>query len=306
MPEAMPVSVSSESRQALLWSLPQPIIVFGFAIVAASAVVYEWIDMGLLITIAIFLPIILVQAIERLIPKREDWLLDSRDFAEDAFWVLTIVFIWVPIFDEHYDTPISNLFASLRETSGFPFRLEADTIPGLLGMAIIGIFAVEFIGYWAHRFQHRFLLLWRIHATHHHITKMSIARADRTHPLELIGLNLGAAVALAFLGASEGVVAVVLVFRIVTGHLNHANLPFRSGVYGWLFNTPEWHQLHHSCDYNESNTNYGCTVIIWDRLFGTFSGKTSVARVGNGTGEQLSLLTQLTIPFRSNKVLKSL
>ncbi len=292
--------------KAFLWSLPQPLLVFGFTIVAASAVVYEWMDLGVIIAISIFAPIILILLLERVIPKRRDWLLNWRDLAEDTFWVLTIYLIWVPIFYTHYDTPISNLFTSIREASGFPYQLEATTIPGLVGMAILGIIAIEFIGYWAHRFQHRFMLLWRIHATHHHITKMSVARADRTHPLELLGLNLGGAVALAFLGASEGVIAVVIVFRTVAAHISHANLPLTSGIYGWVFNSPQWHVLHDSCDFDESNTNFGCTVIIWDRIFRTFSGKTAVDRVGNGTGEQLSLLTQLTIPFRSNQVLKSL
>ena len=171
---------------------------------------------------------------------------------------------------------------------------------------MVGIFAIEFIGYWAHRVQHRFMFLWRIHATHHHIVKMSAARADRTHPLEFLGLNLGSVVALAFLGASADVVGVVLVFRLATAHVCHCNLPLVSGVFGWVFNTAEWHQLHHSCDYAESNTNYGCTVIFWDRVFGTFSSKSSIERVGNGTGRRLSLLTQLTIPFRSNDVLRNL
>jgi sterol desaturase/sphingolipid hydroxylase (fatty acid hydroxylase superfamily) len=176
----------------------------------------------------------------------------------------------------------------------------------MLAAAMVGIFAIEFIGYWLHRIQHRFMFFWRIHATHHHITKMSVARADRTHPLEFLGLNLGAAVALAFLGASPEVVGVVLVFRMTTAYTNHCNLPLTSGIFGWLFNTAELHQLHHSCVYAESNTNYGCTVILWDRIFGTYSDKSAIERVGNGTGEQLSLLTQLTIPFRSNKVLRNL
>jgi len=66
------------------------------------------------------------------------------------------------------------------------------------------------------------------------------------------------------------------------------------------------HQLHHSCDFDESNTNYGCTIILWDRMFGTFSGKKEIERSGNGTGKHLSLFTQYTIPFRSNKTIKEL
>lgn len=288
------------------WSLPQPVFVFGCTILAASAVTTQWMDQELLVSILIVLPIPLYLVVERFIPRRRDWLLNWRDLAEDAFWVLATFFIWSPIYDKTYDTPISNLFAALRDSSGFPYRLEGDTIIGLLTAAMVGIFAIEFIAYWLHRIQHRFMFFWRIHATHHHITKMSVARADRTHPLEFLGLNLGAAVALAFLGASPEVVGVVLVFRLTTAYTNHCNLPLTSGIFGWVFNTAELHQLHHSCVYAESNTNYGCTVILWDRIFGTYSGKSAIARVGNGTGEQLSLLTQLTIPFRSNEVLRNL
>jgi sterol desaturase/sphingolipid hydroxylase (fatty acid hydroxylase superfamily) len=297
-----------EQRSPLFsfWSLPQPVFVFGCTILAASAVTTQWMEQELLVSILIVLPIPLYLVVERFMPRRRDWLLNWRDLAEDAFWVLATYFIWVPIYDKTYDTPISNLFAALRETSGFPYRLEGDTILGLLTAAMAGIFAIEFIGYWLHRIQHRFMFFWRIHATHHHITKMSVARADRTHPLEFLGLNLGAAVALAFLGASPEVVGVVLVFRLTTAYTNHCNLPLTSGIFGWLFNTAELHQLHHSCVYAESNTNYGCTVILWDRIFGTYSGKSAIERVGNGTGEQLSLLTQLTIPFRSNEVLRKL
>jgi sterol desaturase/sphingolipid hydroxylase (fatty acid hydroxylase superfamily) len=222
------------------------------------------------------------------------------------FWLACSFLIWGPIYDDAYETPISNLFALLRDNSGFPFRLEAVTIGGLLVAAFIAIFVAEFIGYWAHRVQHRFMFLWRIHATHHHITKMSVARAERTHPLEFLGLNLGSAVTLAFLGASAEVVAVVVVFRLNTAHLCHSNLPLVSGAFGWLFNTPEWHQLHHSCIYKESNTNFGCTVIIWDRIFGTFSGKNHIKQVGNGTGEKLSIVTQLLIPFKSDQALREL
>ena len=239
-------------------------------------------------------------------PRRRDWLLNWRDLREDAFWVLATYFIWSPIYHDAYNTPISDLFASLRDASGFPYRLEANTIAGLITAALAGIFVIEFIGYWLHRIQHRFMFFWRIHATHHHITKMSVARADRTHPLEFLGLNLGSAVALAYLGASAEVVGIVLVFRLTPAYTNHCNLPLTSGVFGWLFNTAELHQLHHSCVYSESNTNYGCTIILWDRIFGTYSDKSTIERVGNGTGDQLSLLTQLTIPFRSNEVLRNL
>lgn len=294
-----------QAKHRFLWSLPQPIVVFGSMLLTASAFTYHWIEPTLLIGVMLFVGILGLMLLERVWPKREDWLLDWRDVATDAFWVLTIYLIWAPIFSTYYDSPISYLFYYLRELSGFPSRLSAYSITGVMVMAFIGIFMIELIGYWIHRLQHKFMLLWRMHATHHHITKMSVARTDRTHPLELLGLNLGSIVVLAFMGASPNVVAVIVTFRLVSAHINHANLPLTSGMFGWLFTTPESHQLHHSLDYKQSNTNFGCTVILWDRLFGTFSDN-KVGRVGNGSGRSLSLMTQLSLPFYSNKSLKKL
>lgn len=298
--------MQQQSRVDFLWSLPQPIYVLACALLTASAASNEWMDSATLVTIFIWLPIPLILISERFMPKRKEWLLDRRDLAIDAFYVLSASFIWFPILDENYDTPISNLFTSIREASGFPFSLEAESALGILAFAIVALVAIEFISYWAHRLQHRVLFFWRIHATHHHLTKMSVARAQRGHPLEFLGLNLGFAVALAFFGASDEVVSVAVVISASTGYICHANLPLRPGLFGWLFNTPEWHQLHHSLNYDESNTNYGCTIIIWDRVFGTFCGKSTIERVGNGTGRRLSLLTQYTLPFRSNKIIRSL
>ena len=290
----------------LLWSLPQPILVFGAALLVASAAATGWADADRITTILLVLPLPLLLVLERLAPKREDWKLGGRDYAEDLFWVLGSYLIWAPIYGEWYDTPIAEGFARLRELSGLPLRLEAETTTGLLLAALAGIFVSEFIYYWLHRLQHRMLFFWRIHATHHHITRMGVARADRTHPLEFLALNLGPAVVLGLLGASDDVVAVALVFRLMAGHVNHANLPLTSGLYGLLFTTAQQHQLHHSLERAESDRNFGCTVILWDRLFGTFSGKTEVDRIGNGTGEALSILTQLSIPFRSDETLRRL
>ena len=298
--------MDKENSNKVFWTLFQPVFVLGCTFLAASGAIYGWMDFGTLVSILIFFPIPFYLIMERFLHKRKDWLLNLRDLAEDAFWVTATYLIWAPIYDKHYETPISELFQSLSKQSGLQLNLESNTMLGLIGFALIATFAKEFIGYWLHRMQHRFMFFWRIHATHHHITKMSVARADRTHPLEFLGLNLGSAIVLGFFGASGEVVGVYLVLALGIAYSCHANLPMKSGYFGYFFNTPEWHQVHHSCNYAESNTNYGCTMIIWDRIFGTFCGKTSIEKIGNGTGTKLSLLTQLTIPFRSNKALRKL
>lgn len=294
------------SRQTFLWSLPQPLVAFGYMLLVASAITMGWTDADQLTSILLLSPIPLLLLAERIAPKREDWKLNRRDLAEDSFWVLATYLIWLPLYSDYYQSPISLGFEWIRDASAFPFALEAETIPGLVLAALVGILASEFIYYWIHRAQHRVMFFWRMHATHHHITKMSVARADRTHPLEFLGLTLGSTVALAFLGASDDVIAVSLVFRVAVAYMNHCNLPMTPGVFGLVFNTPTWHQVHHSLDFAESNNNFGCIVILWDRLFGTFLGKTEVDKLGNGRGEPLTIAMQLTLPFRSDKTLKAL
>ena len=132
-----------EQRSPLLslWSLPQPVFVFGCTILTASAFTTRWMDPESLVSFFVLAPIPFLLVLERFMPRRQDWLLNWRDLAEDTFWVLATYFIWNPIYDESYDTPISNAFSSLRDVSGFPYRLEAETVIGLLIAAMVGIFA---------------------------------------------------------------------------------------------------------------------------------------------------------------------
>ena len=300
-----PSSSRSSTREFLL-TLPQPLAVFGAGFLVASAATYGWMETGVLVPIILLMRIPVLLILELLTPKREDWLLSWRDFAIDMFWAFSVLLIWVPLFDSYYDTPISDAFTWLREASAFPITLHAESMIGLVGVAVIAMIVKEFIYYWIHRLQHRYMLMWRMHATHHHITKMSAARADRTHPLEFLLLNIGSVIVLSFLQASSEVIAVYIVMVLVNAYMSHANLPLRSGLYGLLFTTAELHHLHHSLDRKESDRNFGCTIILWDRVFGTFNGSPNVERVGNGSGESLSLYTQFTMPFRSDKTLREL
>ncbi len=305
-PQPVTRTDSKTRRSEVLWTLPQPIIVLGSMFAVATAFTTEWMDAKLLATIMIVLPLPLLLIAERIWTKREDWIPTPKELAEDAFWLAGAAFIWVPLYDDYYDTPISDAFNWIREASALPFSLQPESALGLVLCAIFAKTIAELIYYWLHRLQHETLFWWRIHATHHHITKMSAARSDRTHPLEFAALSLGTPIVLALFGASDQVVAVGAAFGFTNGYINHSNLPLRSGIYGWFFSTAEMHHLHHSHDLDSSNSNYGCTIIIWDRLFGTFSGSTEIERIGAGTGKPLSIFTQYALAFLPDEKLKKL
>ena len=255
----------------------------------------------------ILLPIPLLIMAERVWTKRKDWLLTPKELAEDAFWLGFAALLWIPLYDDFYSTPLSEAFAWLRDRSPFDVTLAPTTVVGLLGAVFLVKLVESFIYYWCHRIQHESLFFWRMHATHHHITKMGCLRGDRTHPLEYLTLALGTPIALALFGASEDVIAVTAAFHFWNGNLNHANLPLRSlPGYDWIFATAPQHHAHHALELRQSNSNYGCNLILWDRLFGTYCGDETVGQIGAGTGKALSIREQLALAFYPTKRLTEL
>ena len=304
---ATPNARSSSTGASWLWMLPQPVLVLGSMVAIATMITERWMNPDLFTTLMILLPIPLLIVAERVWTKREDWLLTPKEFAEDAFWLGFAALLWIPLYDDFYSTPLSEAFAWLRDRSPFDITLAPMTVGGLLGAVFLVKLVESFIYYWCHRIQHESLFFWRMHATHHHITKMGCLRGDRTHPLEYLTLALGTPIALALFGASEDVIAVTAAFHFWNGNLNHANLPLRSlPGYDWIFATAPQHHAHHALELRQSNSNYGCNIILWDRLFGTYCGDETVGQIGAGTGKALSIREQLALAFYPNKRLTQL
>ena len=253
------------------------------------------------------LPIPLCIFAERIWTKRKDWLLEPKEMAEDAFWLAFAGFLWVPLYSDLYETPLSNGFRAVRDLAPLQISLDPSSTAGIISSALAILLTSSFVYYWLHRVQHESLFWWRMHATHHHITKMGCMRGDRTHPLEWLTLMLGTPVALALLGASDGVMAVAGAFGIWNGTLNHSNLPIKTmPVYDWVFATAPQHHAHHALDRKQADSNYGCMIILWDRLFGTYCGDAEVGQIGAGKAVPLSIKEQLALAFYSNKKLKDL
>jgi len=285
----------------------QPFFVLGTMTLVAVMAASDWLHLGLFSAIMIVLPIPLCIVAERLWAKRQDWMLEPKEMAEDAFWLATGAFIWVPLYSDYYETPISNAFKNLRDMAPLEITLEPTTAIGYLGCALLVMLSSSFLYYWLHRVQHESLFWWRIHATHHHITKMGCMRGDRTHPLEWATLMLGTPIALALLGASDGVMTVVGAFGIWNGTLNHSNLPLKSmPVYDWLFATAQQHHCHHARLRKQADSNYSCNLIIWDRVFGTYCGDDSEGQIGAGKAVPLSIKDQFLLAFYPDKKLKNL
>jgi sterol desaturase/sphingolipid hydroxylase (fatty acid hydroxylase superfamily) len=76
---------------------------------------------------------------------------------------------------------------------------------------------------------------------------------------------------LVLLGLHPAVIAFVFGFNLVWQFWIHTETIGK--MWGWfefIFNTPSHHRVHHATNPRYLDANYAGTLIIWDRMFGTF------------------------------------
>jgi len=136
---------------------------------------------------------------------------------------------------------------------------------------LVAIVMYEGTSYWQHRFFHRSRHLWGFHALHHSGPNLNILRGLRFHGVDLGLPTLVGYLPFLVLGAPARMVVLMNVAISAFGSTQHANIRMRTPR--WLdaiLCTPVLHRRHHALTLEESECNYGTTVMIWDRLFGTF------------------------------------
>lgn len=130
---------------------------------------------------------------------------------------------------------------------------------------------VELCYYWFHRASHRVRWLWATHAVHHSATRFNLSAAIR---LGWTGQLSGAFIfflPLAWIGFHPLAIAGVLGAGLVYQFFLHTHLDVALGPLEWVLNTPRHHRVHHASNDSCLDRNYGSTLIIFDRVFGTFA-----------------------------------
>jgi sterol desaturase/sphingolipid hydroxylase (fatty acid hydroxylase superfamily) len=128
---------------------------------------------------------------------------------------------------------------------------------------------VDFFYYWFHRTSHRVNAVWATHVVHHQSEEYNLSVALRQGafqgwfswafylPLALVGFP-----PLMFLALSA--------FDTLYQFWIHTRAIGRLGPLEWVLNTPSHHRVHHACNPKYIDRNYAGTLIVWDRLFGSF------------------------------------
>lgn len=130
---------------------------------------------------------------------------------------------------------------------------------------------IEVLFYWQHRMFHTIPFFWRFHSLHHNANQMHVMTSARLHFFEIFVRHSIIFGPIVLLGAPAELVFFYLTANNCLGNLAHANL--NCWIPRWLHSvlvTPGVHHLHHSQKREQSDSNFGASLAIFDILFGTF------------------------------------
>lgn len=138
---------------------------------------------------------------------------------------------------------------------------------------LLSLILLDMIIYWQHRLFHRVTLLWRLHRVHHADQDIDVTTGSRFHFIEIWLSMLIKLVTIVVLGISPLAVFVFEVILNASAMFNHSNVSLSHRIdqrlRKWIV-TPDMHRVHHSIHRNETDSNYGFCLSIWDRWFGSY------------------------------------
>jgi sterol desaturase/sphingolipid hydroxylase (fatty acid hydroxylase superfamily) len=136
---------------------------------------------------------------------------------------------------------------------------------------VLLFFLDDFTFYWFHRSNHEVRILWAGHVNHHSSRYFNFGTAlrqgvgERLHKflfwlwLPLLGFDPAMIITMIS-------ISLFYQFWIHTRTVNKLHPWFEA-----VFNTPSHHRVHHGSNVRYLDRNHGGVLIIWDKLFGTFS-----------------------------------
>jgi sterol desaturase/sphingolipid hydroxylase (fatty acid hydroxylase superfamily) len=131
----------------------------------------------------------------------------------------------------------------------------------------------DFSYYWFHRMNHQVRLFWAGHVNHHSSRYLNFGTALRQGVGERIHKFLFW-LWLPLLGFDPAMIITMVSISLFYQFWIHTRAVGK--LHPWveaIFNTPSHHRVHHGSNVRYLDCNHGGVLIIWDRLFGTFSAE---------------------------------
>jgi sterol desaturase/sphingolipid hydroxylase (fatty acid hydroxylase superfamily) len=173
---------------------------------------------------------------------------------------------------------------------------------------LVTLMVLDFAIYCQHVASHHIPLLWRLHQVHHSDLAIDATTAVRFHPVEILLSMAYKALCIGLIGAEPSAVVIFEIILNGAATFNHSNIHIPAKleqILRWLLITPDLHRIHHSTLPVETNSNYGFSIPLWDRIFRTFKAEPKQAQTLMPIGlpalrnpQDLRFTRLLQLPFK--------
>jgi sterol desaturase/sphingolipid hydroxylase (fatty acid hydroxylase superfamily) len=241
-------------------------------------------------TIVVMAPLItaIILGLEWVHERHAGWRMNRREFVTDLYYMILSATAVTWVVNAVAEDPLAGVKARLGISTQWAMHL-----PFVVQVAL-AVFVIEFGQYWMHRVMHNWTPFWLTHAPHHHITQLNAMKGAVGNPIELFLISLSV---LALFDLPDTAKFAAFNVMGVISTFAHANVRADPPIwYSYFFTTIRNHSLHHSVPYEDTRHNYGNSLILLDRIFGTYrEGEAAV--VGQDERRRLSIWEQTIFPF---------
>ncbi|MGB0806178.1 MAG: sterol desaturase family protein [Salibacteraceae bacterium] len=139
---------------------------------------------------------------------------------------------------------------------------------------VVLMILIDFFYYWAHRMSHEINLFWVGHVVHHQSEEYNLSVALRQGTLQTF-FTSPFYWPIALLGFDPYWFLYLSAFNLLYQFWIHTEYIGKIGWLEYVLNTPSHHRVHHATDPKYIDKNHGGSLIIWDKMFGTFAEETT-------------------------------
>jgi alkylglycerol monooxygenase len=131
---------------------------------------------------------------------------------------------------------------------------------------------VDLAYYWAHRMSHEVNLFWGGHVVHHQSEEYNLSVALRQSSFQVVW-TFAFSLPLAFAGFRTEDFVLISAYNTLYQFWIHTEAINKMGWFEYVFNTPSHHRVHHGRNPKYIDKNHAGSLIIWDKMFGTFQAE---------------------------------
>ena len=154
------------------------------------------------------------------------------------------------------------------------WRFRLTTMPISVASLTLLFVAYDCTYYWHHRAMHRIRWFWADHIAHHSSQHYNLTTALRQPWFANLTGHFVFALPLVWAGFHPVAVGFVAALNLIYQFWIHTEAVGRCPAwFEAVFNTPSHHRVHHAANPRYLDRNYAGTLIVWDRMFGTFEAE---------------------------------